>query len=268
MKLGCIFFHFVSTALDLLFDKAILLILAILLVPNLSAQTPDEPLNIGIIGDSTVSTYPEAAPQRGWGQVLSDFFIPDTNVLNLAKSGASTKTFPPDRWQQILDFKPDFVLIQFGHNDQHAKTKPEATDADGDYKENLRRFVKECRQNGAMPILVTPMHRRTFDSATLHLTTELEPYVNAMKEVGQELNVPIVDLYETSGFLFESLGEEGSEPLTLNNTDNADRPGKGDRTHFTSQGAQEMARLVVKGLANIDPRLKAALKNNKSVDFE
>lgn len=241
------------------FHKPGFLVLVVLLVSNLSAQTPGVPLKIGIIGDSTVSTYPEAAPHRGWGQVLPDIFISGTTVLNLAKTGASTKTFPPDRWQQVLEFKPDFVLIQFGHNDQHAKTKPEATDADGDYKENLRRFVKEGRQNGATPILITPMHRRTFDGATPHLTSELEPYVHAMKEVGQELNAPVVDLYEASGILFESLGEEGSTPLTLNNTDNADRPGKGDRTHFTSQGAKEMARLVAKGLADVDPRLKAAL---------
>lgn len=225
----------------------------------MQAQTP-APLKIGIIGDSTVSTYPAADLHRGWGQMLPEFFLPDVQILNEAKPGASTKTFPADRWQKILEFKADFILIQFGHNDQHEKTKPEATDAATDYKENLRRYIKESRENGATPILVTSMHRRTYD-ATQKVTKELQPYVDAMKSVGQEMNVPVLDLYTESGVLFETLGEEGGTALTINNIDKADRPGKGDRTHFTSEGATEMAKLVARGLATIDPKLKAALKN-------
>jgi lysophospholipase L1-like esterase len=235
-------------------------ITSLVFATSVKAQTPAVPLKIAIIGDSTVSDYSANDPHRGWGQALPDFFNPGVSILNLAKTGASTKTFPPDRWQKVLEDKPDFLLIQFGHNDEHPKSNPEATDAATDYKDNLRRYVKESRQVGATPIFVTSMHRRTFDKTAQHLTTELAPYVNAMKEVGQELSVPVVDLYEKSGALFESLGEQGSTPLTLNNTDHADRPGKGDRTHFTAQGAHEMARLVVEDLVGIDPRLKAALK--------
>lgn len=216
-------------------------------------------LKVGIVGDSTVSEYQPADLHRGWGQLLPEFFKPEVIFLNLAKAGASTKTFPLDRWQKVIAFKPDFVLIEFGFNDQHPKTQPEATDAATDFKDNLRRFVSEARQAGITPILVTPNHRRTFDPGN-KVTNELEPYVAAMKEVGLELKVPVADLHERSAVLYETLGEEGSTELTINNTDKADRPGKGDRTHFTEKGAREMARLVAEGLAEVDPRLQAALQ--------
>jgi lysophospholipase L1-like esterase len=233
--------------------------LATLALANLNAQTSTPPLKIGIIGDSTVATFAETAPHRGWGQALPEFFAPDVSFLNLAKAGASSKTFPAERWQKIIEFKPDFVLIEFGFNDQHGKDKPESTDAATDFKENLRRYVGEAQKEGITPILVTPNHRRTFDSGN-QLTVELEPYATAMMEVGKELNVSVVDLYERSNALYASLGEGRSDGFTLNKTDNADRPGKGDRTHFTSEGAHAMARLVAEGLADLDPRLKAALK--------
>ena len=239
--------------------------LAVALCPkNVDAQAPATPLKIGIIGDSTVSEYAAADIHRGWGQALPEFFDSGVKFLNLAKPGASSKSFPPERWQKILDFKPDFVLIQFGHNDQHAKGKPEATDAATDYKDNLRRYAKESREAGAVPIFVTSMHRRMFDRSTHHLTAELEPYVKGMKEVGLECNVPLVDLYAKSGELYELLGEEASTPFTVNHIDRADRPGMDDRSHFTAKGAHEMARLVAEGLAAVEPKLKAALQKDHS----
>jgi len=232
---------------------------SILLLAAPMANAQNQPLKIGIVGDSTVCQFPPSSPLNGWGQALPEYFLPDVTFLNQAKAGASTKTFPSERWQKILEFKPDFVLIEFGFNDQHEKTKPEATDAASDFKDNLRRFIAEAREAKISPILVTPNHRRTFTPGSV-LTTELEPYVNAMKEVGLELKVPVVDLYAKSAVLYEGLGEEGSTSFTVNNQDNADRPGRGDRTHFTPEGARQMARLVADGLAETDPRLKAAAK--------
>ena len=81
------------------------------------------------------------------------------------------------------------MLIQFGHNDSHGPGHAEATDASGDYKDYLRRYVDECAV-GATPVLVTPMVRRNFDAqgkiAEPTGLGNLLPYVNAMKEVGRE----------------------------------------------------------------------------------
>lgn len=214
-------------------------------------------LKIGLIGDSSVCLYEEENPRRGWGQVLPEFFKPGTLFINTAEGGRSSKTFPRPRWESVLKIKPDFILIQFGGNDQHAKTQPEATDAATDYKEYLRNYVKEARANGSVPILVTPLHRRLYESG--HPTRELEPYANAMKEVAAELKVPVIDLYTGSGELYDTLGEVGSTELTTNLNDRQDRPDMADRTHTTYKGALKMAHIIAEGCAAADPRLKEAL---------
>ena len=213
-------------------------------------------LKIGIIGDSTVCDYPAGSKQQGWGQLLPSYFSAQSQFLNMAEKGRSTKTFPAARWQKTLEFKPDFILIQFGHNDSHEKSHPEATDAATDFRENLKRYISEARAAGAIPVLVTPVHRRTFDEAG-HMTIELEPYANAMRDMAKKVNTPLVDLFAASGFFFESLGKEASEPLTMNTVSNADQPGKADYTHFTAKGAKAIAGLVATELVKVDARLAA-----------
>ncbi|EIP96494.1 lysophospholipase L1-like esterase [Opitutaceae bacterium TAV1] len=211
------------------------------------------PVRLALIGDSTVCDYNSTSAKRGWGQLLPEFLPKGTQITNLARGGASTKTFPPDRWQRVLASRPDYVLIQFGHNDSHAKDKPESTDAATDYRDNLCRYVREARDAGIKPVLVTPVRRRLYKNG--HPTTELARYADAMKAVTTGLGVSLIDLHATSGELFDRLGEDGSEAFTVNKPDNADRPGLGDRTHFTETGAREVARLVAAGLAGIEPRL-------------
>src|SRR4051812_13780579 len=154
---------------------------------RVDAADADTPRRVVLIGDSTVSDYPATMPERGWGQFIQGYFdARRVKVINLAKSGRSTKTFIKEGlWQKALDEKPDFVLIQFGHNDSHPPQKPEATNAATDYKENLRRYIDESRAIGAKPILVTPMVRRIFGENG-KLENELQPYADAMKQVGEE----------------------------------------------------------------------------------
>jgi len=222
-----------------------------------AATTSTSPLKIAIIGDSTVANYPPEKPLRGWGQYLGEHFSAGTTIINLARNGRSSKTFytdPAHFWQQALDARPDFIFIQFGHNDSHAPGKPEATRADGDFMDNLRRYVTEARAIGATPIFVTPMHRRTFKDGAL--TLELQPYADAMKKVGEEMKVPVVDLYTLSGEVFLKLGDEGS----------ADLMGPGERTHFSEKGARLLAGLVAQGAGSCDERLHAALISKPTRD--
>lgn len=226
---------------------------ALFAVAGLSAK----PLSVALIGDSTVCDYPADSNKRGWGQMLPELLAPGVRVLNEAKGGASTKTFPADRWLRLRAAKPDIVLIQFGHNDSHAKDKPESTDAATDYCDNLRRYIAEAREAGAEPILITPVRRRTFRSNGA-LSSELAPYADAMKRVAEEQRVKLIDLHTTSGELYTRLGEEASTGFTPNLPDTADRPGLGDRTHFTSEGALAMAKLVAEGLRGFYPDLVLA----------
>jgi lysophospholipase L1-like esterase len=219
-----------------------------------TAENSDN-LKIALIGDSTVCNYKESESRRGWGQMLTEYLADDVGVLNFARSGASTKTFPDDRWQQVLQATPDFVLIQFGHNDSHDPSNPESTDAATDYRDNLRRYIREAWEAGIKPVLVTPVRRRLFHKNG-EPTSELAPYADAMKVVAAEMDVSLIDLHADSGALFSQLGERGSDDFTINKLDTDDRPGQGDRTHFTETGAKAMAQLVAHELQQLVPALR------------
>lgn len=228
------------------------LLLAANMLHSAARQNNMKPIKIVLIGDSTVANYAPENVMRGWGQELNQFVNPSVEIVNLAICGKSTKTYlEGGHWTKALEQKADLFFIQFGHNDSHAKSKPESTDADTEYAQNLRRYVDEARAAGALPILVTPMHRLTFDQKTQKLTAELLPYVEAMKRVGTEWNVPVIDLHEESGRIFEPMGDAGVAGLTA-----SDR----DRTHFTEKGARMLAEVVAREAVKIDPRLSSLAK--------
>lgn len=198
------------------------------------------------VGDSTMANYPAAKPERGWGMYLQELLKPGVGVSNLAANGRSTKTFMEEgRWKAALALKPDYVFIQFGHNDSHAKGKRESTDAATDFSGYLRNYVDEARDAGAVPVLVTPMLRRNY-TADGKLDDILQPYADAMKAVAAEKSAPLIDLHSASRALYEELGpvavaKFASEPE--------------DRTHFNEPGARAMAELVAKELPRVAPKL-------------
>ena len=213
-------------------------------------------LRIALVGDSTVADYKEPGdPHRGWGQLFPEFV--DTNrviVQNFAVNGRSTKTFKNEgRWEKVLAFKPNYIFIQFGHNDSHAKERPESTDPNTDFSCYLREFVESARTQGAIPILVTPMHRGKWAEDGHHLTRELLPYADAMREVATDEKVPLVDLYALTETTFEAMTDEQLKTLfALPET---------DRTHFNEQGARLLAGMVVGETKRLVPALKSCVRS-------
>lgn len=216
-------------------------------IARAAASSAEHRVRMVIIGDSTVCNYPADSIKRGWGMYIQNYF--DKNrlqVINLALSGRSTKTFiKQGHWAAALKEKPEYVLIQFGHNDSHAPNRPEATDAATTYRQYLRQYIDESRAIGAHPILITPMCRRNFKNGKV--VNALLPYARAMKAVAKEEKVPLVDLNSSSVELCDRLGQKGSEAL-------ADSPT--DHTHFNAKGAEEMARLVMQQLPAVVPSLR------------
>lgn len=210
-------------------------------------------ITVVLAGDSTVADWSKEKPARGWGQVLAPLLNENVEVINFAVCGASTKTFPgTGNWKRALGIKPEFIFIQFGHNDSHSPDKPESTKAETDYAANLVQFVSEARAAGITPVLVTPVHRRMFDPQG-QPTGELGPYAAAMRNVARTNQVPLVDLYASSGELLSQLGDAGSASLTVSDL---------DRTHFTEEGAGIMAGLVVDGLRRSSPELARLVRGN------
>lgn len=215
-----------------------------------------KPIRILLVGDSTVASYAKPPADRpdmaGWGQMLPEFFNDQVTILNHAASGRSSKSFINEgRWEKALREKPDYVFIQFGHNDAPGKGEDRTTDPAGNYRDYLRRYVDETRTAGAIPILVTSVARRTF--AGDKLVDSLGPHVAGMKAVAEEKKVPLIDLHRTSSELFQRLGDAGSADLSAS----AD-----DRTHFSRKGASAMAWLVVEQIPEAEPRLAPWLKQS------
>lgn len=205
-------------------------------------------LRLVIVGGSTVCDYPKDSVQCGWGMFIQDYFNSNRlQVINLALQGRSTKTFMMEgHWMAALKNKPDYVLIQFGHNDSHSPNMPEATDAKTTYRKYLKEYIEEARAIDAKPVLITPMCRRNF-GADGRIKNELLPYADGMKAVAAEMKVPLVDLNAASVELCNRLGPSGSIML-------ANSPS--DPTHFCAKGAKEMTRMIIEKLPVVEPSIE------------
>ena len=229
----------------------LLFVFALLLM--LTAFTPaQKKITIFTIGDSTMADKDTSQnnPEWGWCQVLPLFF--DENRLtieNHAKNGRSSKSFLAEGlWKNVMDRlqKGDYVFIQFGHNDSKPdiarKTDPRTT-----YRENLIKYVRETREKGATPILITSIVRRSFDRDGKAINT-LSEYPSVTREVGKEFNVPVIDLNVSTDNLITTMGVEGSKALFMHiepGISLREPNGRTDNTHLNPLGAYKVAELAV-----------------------
>jgi lysophospholipase L1-like esterase len=222
-----------------------------------------------MIGDSTMANKPliRAQPERGWGQLLPVYFETRVRIDNLAMNGRSSKSFRDEgRWQPVLEhLQPgDYVIIQFGHNDEKADPRRH-TDAFGSFKENLERYVRETRENRANPILATPIVRRAFSNGS-ELTDTHGDYGVAVRQVAAELNVPLLDLQRDTEVLVLKLGPELSKRLYMwiEPGEYASLPeGKKDDTHLNPFGATRVCDLAIAEIKKAIPDLAAWLKQTR-----
>src|ERR1700729_2045488 len=142
---------------------------AVLPVALLCAMSSPAAVKIVLVGDSTVND------QGGWGTGFRSSLSPEVQVANLALNGRSSKSFRDEgAWAPALAAKPDYILIQFGHNDSPGKGLERETDPQTTYRANLARYVDEARAAGAKPVLVTSIVRRVFQPDKQHLRVDLE----------------------------------------------------------------------------------------------
>ncbi|MEV6824985.1 rhamnogalacturonan acetylesterase [Amycolatopsis sp. NPDC051102] len=210
--------------------------------------------HVYIAGDSTASTYTSAqAPRAGWAQAVPVFLTSNAVAVNVAKSGASSKSFIDlGRLDHILGLikKGDYLLISFGHNDEKADDPTRYTEPSTTYKQYLSQYVDKSRAKGAIPILLTPVERRHFGSAGV-ITPSHGAYPAAMRELAAAKRVPLVDLTALSTALWNRAGVEGTKKyfMIFPAGKYPNYPsGSSDNTHFQAAGAIEVARLVATAL--------------------
>ncbi|WP_342022825.1 rhamnogalacturonan acetylesterase [Arthrobacter citreus] len=178
----------------------------------------------------------------GWGPELAGFLEAGDIVLNFAKGGATTASFAAEElWQDLLkELEPqNFVLIQFGHNDQK---HPQLLAPEGGYTERLAEFVADVRDRGGVPVLCTSVERCWFSNA--RLSPSHGGYPAAVRALAAREQVPVIDLTVFSSWLYESLGETAALALFTEQ----------DKTHFCVRGAREIASYVARALAAVSGR--------------
>ena len=220
-------------------------------VVGVAVEPVDVP-TIYLAGDSTVTDQRDE-PAASWGQMLTRFFGPTVAVANHAESGETLKSFIAElRLDKTLSrMKPgDWLLIQFGHNDQKQQWPQTYADSATTYRAYLKAYIAEARLRGATPILVTSPERRNFDTAG-RIVPSLAGYPEAVRAVAREERVPLIDLTPMTIAFYEALGRQRAA-LAFND-------GGRDKTHHNNYGAYELARMVAAGIARADPKLAAHL---------
>ena len=260
------------------------LTLALVLLFALSSSTKQ--FTIYMIGDSTMADkdMKKAPEERGWGMVLQGYFTENVRIENHAKNGRSSKSFITEgRWQKVLDrMKPgDYLVIQFGHNDEKRKDSLRYTQPWGEFADNYRMFIRGAKEKGATPIVMNCVARRNFFNATTkeEIDDEALRSVNRDKYtdvekinsdtlvdthgddakvpavIAKEMNVAYIDANKISTDLENSYGVEGSRELHMIKYN-----GK-DNTHYNVYGARLIASLLVDEMAKACPELKPYVRH-------
>lgn len=233
-----------------------------------ASAIPEKTTTIFIIGDSTAANkdLSKGSPERGWGMALQCYFDEAfIRVDNHAVNGRSSKSFIDEgRWDRLLSLiRPgDYVIIQFGHNDE--KPQPDRhTDPGSTFDDNLARFVSEAREKGGIPVMMNSVVRRNFNADTLVDTHGL--YIVAPRDVASRMHCHFVDANRITHDLEQSMGVEGSKRLHMwykPGEHPALPQGRQDNTHYNAFGAHQVASHLADALAIEIPMLKKYRKDD------
>ena len=221
---------------------------------------------IFLCGNSTVVDQPYE-PWASWGQMIPRWFGPEVSISNNAESGLTAGSFLGSyRLDKILTMmkKGDYVICEFGHNDQ--KEKMAGAGAWYNFSYNLKVFIDKVRAKGGNIIFVTPTQRRRFDDATHSKILETHgDYPDAMRAVAKREGVPVIELHDMTRTFFETLGYENSKKALVHYPANTfpgqDKP-LADNTHFNPYGAYEIAKMVVTGMKQLNVPIVKYLRSD------
>ena len=245
---------------------------ALVLAGHVSAA--EAPVRVILVGDSTMAT------KSGYGDALCSRFTSAVTCVNLARGGRSTSSFRAEgRWDEVermlkdgAGFKATYVLVQFGHNDQPGKPG-RSTDLVTQFPANMARYAQETRALGGIPVLVTPLTRRTFKGA--YLADDLAPWAAATRRAAAQEHAALLDLNADSAAAVQAMGQIEADTLAvvprppgygLPRDPNKVEPAGAaksafDRTHLGAKGADFFARMVERELVAARPEKAAYFKD-------
>jgi lysophospholipase L1-like esterase len=173
-----------------------------------------KPVRFILVGDSTM------AKASGYGNAFCDRVVVADTCLNLARAGRSSASFRKDgRWDEVegllrggAAYRATYVLIQFGHNDQPGKPG-HSTDLATEFPANMARYARDVKALGGVPVLVTPLTRRTFVHG--NVDNNLRPWADAMLKVARQEHVPVLDLNADSRAAVQAMGQDEADTLAV-----------------------------------------------------
>ncbi len=240
-------------------------VLLLALAPAAALHAADAAPLVYLAGDSTMAIKELDIPERGWGMALNGLFKDPAMVQNHAVNGRSTKSFITEgRWARLVAaLQPgDYVIIQFGHNDEKVENRAVGTNPATEFRDNLRRFIRETRAKQATPILATPVARRKFGKDGKLVPTH-GAYPDAIRAVAAEEKVPLLDLEAATSQWLQETGDEPSKKffMWLKPGEHPKYPqGRQDDTHFVEAGAVKVAGLAAAEIRELNLPLAKWLK--------
>jgi lysophospholipase L1-like esterase len=261
----------------------ILIAVSVILYSFVSSQKQDK-TDLFIVGDSTVKNGhgDGAGGLWGWGDPIAFHFdSTKVNVENHALGGTSSRSFQTrGLWKEVLDKvgPGDYVLIQFGHNDDgsynegraRASIKGIGNDslevimAESGKKETvhtygwyMRKYISDVKAKGAIPIIVSPIPRNDWNGDKIKFQEKSYPLW--AKQVAEQEKVPFIDLHSLMIHELEKCGEDFVTGTYFF---------KRDHTHTTAKGAVLNAKRVAEKLIELSlSNLSEYIIKNPSYQF-
>jgi lysophospholipase L1-like esterase len=231
-----------------------------------SAHAADKPVRFILVGDSTM------ASTSGYGDAFCARVNRANTCINLAKGGRSSGSFRAEgRWDEVegllrgaAAYSATYVLIQFGHNDQPGKPG-RSTDLKTEFPVNMTRYAQEVKALGGVPVLVTPLTRRTFKDGVLE--NNLAPWADVIRATAATQKTPLLDLNAESYAAVQAMGQDEADTLAMvpRPADYGVAPAAGkvevagaaktafDRTHLGAKGAAYFSRMVMEEIKRAMP---------------
>ena len=214
--------------------------------------------NRGKSGCSSRTFYTGAAQ---WGTVPAQFSAGDYLIIQFAHNDEKNNGMDVDTLNAY------YTSIGHALETDMRGTHPQTT-----YKAYLRKSINEARAANVNPVLMAPVARKYFngnsikrsgthdlgdkfwridngvlnESASVPASNHSMDYVQAMREVAAEMDVPFLDMTTATRDLYLQYGETQCTNLLFC---------QGDNTHFATMGANLVARLAAQMLKDSIPAL-------------
>ena len=261
--------------------KIITILFLGLLFFNFTPKQNNKP-TVFTVGDSTVKNGKGDGTGGlwGWGDYIGQFLdTTKVNIENHALGGTSSRTFQDKGlWTAVLNKlkKGDYVLIQFGHNDDGPLNdslrargtikgignetqeidniltkKHETVHTYGWY---IQKVVQEAKSKGAIPIICSPIPRNDWKEGKVPRNDK--SYGLWARQIAEKEKVTFIDLNDKMALEMEKLGETKVTGTYFY---------KRDHTHTSAKGAVLSASVIINELKKSSNSLKKYILENPKI---